>query len=302
MLLNLGMAGIPFVGADVGGFFNDCTPELFTRWIQMAVFTPFCRNHTYKDTVNQEPWAFNEKVEAISRRFIEWRYQLLPYLYDLFYEASLNGTPIIRPLILEFPVLVAPVLTEGVETREVYLPPGHWVDYKTRQRHIGPTTITVSAPKDHCPIFVRLGSIIPLQPIVQHTGESVDLLQLDVYPSIDGSVEYQHYEDDGETLAYKRGEVATTQFWCYTEAQEIRLEILPREGSYTPSQRHYLVTIPVLDQCPARVILNARPLPLIKDATQINKTNAGWYWRENNQTVVVRFPDTRTRIELVIVW
>ncbi len=317
MLLNLGMAGIPFVGADVGGFFNDCTPELFTRWIQMAVFTPFCRNHTYKDTVDQEPWAFTEKVETISRRYIEWRYQLLPYFYDLFYDASKTGTPIIRPLILEFPsdehchtvndefllgssLLVAPVLTEGKESREVYLPPGHWIDYHTKQRYTGPVIITVSAPLDQCPIFVRRGSIIPLQPVVQHSGEAVDLLHLDVYPSPNGSIEYLHYEDDGETLAYQHGEMATTQYWCHTEAEEIRLDILPSEGSYTSDQRHYMVTIPTFEKCPTRVLLNAGQLRYMKSVTEFEKAEAGWCWRENNHTVIIKFPDTRTRMELCI--
>ena len=260
---------------------------------------------------------FTEEVERISRRFIEWRYQLLPYLYDLFYEASLTGTPIIRPLILEFPaeerchtiddefllgpsLLVAPILTESEETREVYLPSGHWIDHHTKQRHTGPTTINVHAPLDHCPIFIRLGSIIPLLPVIQHSGETVDHLHLDVYPSLDSSVEYRHFEDDGETLAYQRGEVATTQYWCHTEAEEIHLEILPSEGPYTPSQRHYLVTIPTLDQCPTRVLLNAVAIRQIKDTTKLEKAEAGWHWRENDLAIVIKFPDTRTRMELSV--
>lgn len=283
----------------------------------MAVFTPFCRNHTYKDTVDQEPWAFNEEVEAISRRFIEWRYKLLPYLYDLFHEASLTGTPIIRPLILEFPadeqchsvddefllgpsLLVAPILTKGEEKREVYLPSGHWIDYHTNQRYTGPSTITVSAPMNQCPIFVRQGSIIPLQPVVQHTGEAVDSLHLCVFPSHDGSFEYPHYDDDGETLGYQLGKSAITQYWCYTEEDEIRLEILPSEGSYAPDSRHYLVTIPTLEKSPTRVLLNNVTLPQNKDATQLDDGDLGWYWRENDLTLLVKFPDSRTRIELSI--
>ncbi|MFX1475562.1 MAG: TIM-barrel domain-containing protein, partial [Promethearchaeota archaeon] len=317
MLLNLGMAGIPFVGADVGGFFNDCTPELFARWIQLAVFTPFCRNHTYKDTVDQEPWAFTAEVETISRHFIEWRYRLLPYLYDLFHDASITGTPIIRPLILEYPsdehcyniddefllgasLLIAPVLTEGEEAREVYLPPGHWIDYYTKQQHTGPSTITVSAPLKHCPVFIRQGSIIPLQPIVQHSGQPVELLHLDVYPAIDGSFEYQHYEDDGETLGYQHGEMVTTQYCCHTEVDETRLEILPSEGPYNPGQRYYLITMATLDKSPTRILLNARQLTHIKGKSAFHTTETGWLWREDTQTLAVKFPDTRTRMELSV--
>lgn len=98
MFLNLSISGLAFCGGDIGGFLDNTTPELLLRWFQMATFTPFYRNHTNIKTIDQEPWAFGPKVEAICRRYIELRYQLLPYLYGLFSEAHRNGTPIMRPL------------------------------------------------------------------------------------------------------------------------------------------------------------------------------------------------------------
>jgi alpha-glucosidase len=319
MLLNLGMSGIPFVGADVGGFFKDCTPELFARWLEMAVFTPFCRDHTCDGTADQEPWAFGSEVEAISRRFISWRYQLLPYLYDLAYEASVTGTPIVRPLFLEFPsdehccvvedefllgaaLLIAPILSQSTREREVYLPAGEWIDQHTLHTHAGPVTIRVSAPLDSCPTFARIGSIIPLHPIVQHTGEPGKQLHLDIFPpTITGDgAEYRHYEDDGETLAYKRGEVALTQYWCHTEPDGVTLSILPREGPYDPGPRSYKLSVHSIIQQPARVLLDERGLTRYDDTDRLESLTTGWHWQAGSHTLHVKFPDNSNRMELSI--
>jgi alpha-glucosidase len=319
MLLNLSMAGIPFVGADVGGFFGDCTPELFARWIQMAVFTPFCRDHTCVNTVDQEPWAFGEEVEEISRHYISWRYRLLPYLYDLAHEASITSTPIIRPLILEFPndehchsvddefllgpsLLIAPILTEGGKEREIYLPPASWVDPHTQEQYTGPTTIKIQTPLDYCPTFVRLGSIIPLHPVVQHTGEPIHQLHLDIYPSSfpDGAAEYSHYEDDGNTLAYKQNEIAITQYWCYTEPNKLQLDILAPEGTYNPESRTYFLNFRTLSKPPKNVILDSCDLTKIDNIESVDQTAEGWFWRDDDKTLIVKFPDRRNRMEVIV--
>src|SRR5262249_45592182 len=98
MCLNLGVSGVAFCGSDIGGFLDNATPELLVRWTQMAAFTPLFRNHSNKGTIDQEPWALGPVAEAICRRYIELRYQLLPYLYTLLAEAGRTGTPIMRPM------------------------------------------------------------------------------------------------------------------------------------------------------------------------------------------------------------
>src|SRR5207253_2067208 len=96
------VSGVPFCGADVGGFHDSTTGELLARWTQLGAFTPFFRNHSNIGTMDQEPWAFGPKIEAICRQYIELRYQLLPYLYGLFVQAHRHGTPIMRPLFWQF--------------------------------------------------------------------------------------------------------------------------------------------------------------------------------------------------------
>jgi alpha-glucosidase len=103
MLENLGLSGFAFCGADVGGYAGSPTPELLTKWLEVAAFQPIYRDHAEKGKADQEPWAGGAEQEAIRRRFIEARYQLMPYLYTLADESSRTGLPMVRPLFLEFP-------------------------------------------------------------------------------------------------------------------------------------------------------------------------------------------------------
>ncbi|MGH7564602.1 MAG: TIM-barrel domain-containing protein, partial [Gemmatimonadota bacterium] len=233
MLIGLGLSGVPFVGADVGGFIGGPSPELFARWIQVGALTPFFRNHTAIETPPQEPWAFGEEVEAIARQAIELRYRMLPYLYSLFRESSLTGAPVLRPLfwhhqadtvayepawqhqfLLGERLLVAPVTREGAREQEVYLPEGHWLDLGTEEIYDGRQAVTIDAPLDRIPMFLRAGGILPMQEVVQHVGEETaapSKLTLEVFPARGGAFEL--YEDDGSSFDYREGAYRTTRFF-----------------------------------------------------------------------------------------
>lgn len=225
-LCNLGMSGMPFVGTDIAGFNSDPTPELMSRWIQVGVFSPLLRNHSAKGTIHQEPWRFDTQTKDIYRKYVKLRYELIPYLYDLFWEESQTGMPIMRPLVLHYSedekvrnkndeflfgekMLVAPVVMPGETARLVYLPEGEWIDYWTRERHTGGTYICREAPIDVCPIYVRAGAILPKAEPMQYIGEKEEKkLILDLYEGV-GS--YLHYQDNGEDFAYENGEYNTYQ-------------------------------------------------------------------------------------------
>jgi alpha-glucosidase len=216
--LNLSLSGVPFCGADVGGFGSNCTGELLARWTQAGAFFPFFRNHSARGTRRQEPWAFGPEIEEICRRYIRLRYRLMPYLYNLFREAATDGTPIMRPLFWEFPddphgyavddqfllgadILVAPVIKPAATQRPVWLPTGaDWYNYWTKKKHTGGQHITAKAPLDTLPLFVRAGSIIPM----------AEPATLEVYPGRKTSGHL--YEDDGASFAYERGEYSLTHF------------------------------------------------------------------------------------------
>ncbi|OPJ62122.1 glycoside hydrolase family 31 protein [Clostridium oryzae] len=259
MHMNIGMSGVPFVGGDVGGFQGDATGELFARWIQLGAFTPFFRGHSAIYTIQQEPWAFNEKVEAISKKYIDLRYKLLPYNYNEFYKASTTGIPIMRPLVLEYEadkevynlndeflygenILVAPVTRPSVTKKCVYLPKGCWFNYWTEEYIEGGKYVLVDAPMDVLPMFVKGGSIIPNAEVVNYVGEKKqDKLTLDIYLGLDGK--YSLYEDDGVSNEYKDGVYSMTEFSVKTENNKINICIKPVTSAYDTGRKVYGIVI-----------------------------------------------------------
>ncbi len=226
-LCNMGLSGLAFSGTDIGGFGSDCTPELLSRWIQVGAFSPLFRNHSSNGCIYQEPWQFGEQTLNINRKFIELRYQLLPYFYDLFWQGEKNGLPIIRPLVLHYEkdentwnlndeflvgenLLVAPVVTQGTTRRVVYLPEGKWYDFFTGKEYEGSQYYMVEAPIDTCPVFAKAGSMIPTYEVMQYVGERpYDTLKMLVFP---GEGSYVHYQDNGEDYAYRNGEYNLYEF------------------------------------------------------------------------------------------
>lgn len=220
-LCNLGMSGMGFCGTDIGGFGSDTTAELLVRWMQVGCFSPLCRNHSSKVGTYQEPWQFDEETCRIYKKFVELRYQLLPYLYDCFCGMEKNGIPVMRPLVMEYEddintwelndefmlgdrILISPVVTQGSRKKLVYLPKGEWIDYETDEVITGPRYFIKDAPLDVCPIFIKAGTILPNYPIQQYVGEQEsDELILHVYP---GKGNYIHYQDDGESFHYRQGQ------------------------------------------------------------------------------------------------
>ncbi len=258
MLCNLGLSGVAFVGADIGGFAGNATAELFARWMQVGMLYPLMRGHSALTTAQHEPWVFGDRVEKICREYIELRYRLLPYLYTLFWEAATTGAPIVRPLLYHFPndpqtftlsdqvmlgssLLAAPIYRPGVEHRAVYLPEGRWYDWWSGEAIDGPTHILVHAPLERMPLYVRAGSIIPMAPVMQYVDERpLDQLTLRIWK---GTGEWTLYEDDGHTFEYKTGVSCTTTYRVRTEGQQTLVEIKAREGGFSPAAREAIVEL-----------------------------------------------------------
>ncbi|WP_029688925.1 TIM-barrel domain-containing protein [Thermoanaerobacter sp. A7A] len=236
MIMNIGLSGQPFAGADVGGFEGDCHEELFIRWIEAAVFTPFLRVHSAIGTKDQEPWSFGKRAENISRKYIKMRYELFPYLYDLFYIASQKGYPIMRPLVFEYQkdenthkiydefmfgegLLVAPLYLPSKERREVYLPEGIWYDYWTGKEFKGKNYYLVDAPIEVIPLFVKEGGILLKQQPQSFIGEKkLEELTVEIYKGKEGH--YLHYEDDGKSFDYTKGVYNLFDIsFCYKEGR-----------------------------------------------------------------------------------
>jgi alpha-glucosidase len=175
LLLSLSISGVPFVGCDVGGFTGNSSPELLTRFYQMAAFFPIFRNHKSKEGNDQEPYRLPSKYQSEIKRAISLRYSVLSYLSNLALEASKLGHPIIRPLFYNYQddeetyaindeymvgkfLLFAPIVREGENQRDLYLPRGRWVEWGGNDVLKGGGWIRSEA---EMPLFVRTDIAVP---------------------------------------------------------------------------------------------------------------------------------------------
>lgn len=259
MLLNMGISGFPLVGDDIGGFAGSPTPDLLTRWFEVGALNPIYRDHTGKDTADQEPWVHGPEHEAIRRKYIELRYRLMPYLYTAVEEATRTGIPLMRPVFLEYPhapefysdnrdflfgrdLFVAPVTTEMVDAEDILLPAGGWFDFWTGGKHTSTEKIQLHPRLDEMPLYVRAGAILPMQPLVQHTGEIPNgPLQLRVFPGDDCSGSL--YQDDGHTFAYQKGEILRIGYSCVVSSASLTITSKIEKNAYQPWWNSVEITV-----------------------------------------------------------
>ena len=219
--------------AEVGNY--DDYPELYVRWFEYGAFQPNFRAHGSRP--ENEVWSYGKQAEPILEKYLRLRYTLMPYIYSLGYRTHQTGAPFMRGLFMDFgddpkvanigdeymfgpALLVAPVVEQGMTSREVYLPAGtDWYNFWTNERMRGGQTITVSAPIDTLPLFVRAGSILPMGVPVESTNETQVLSEVRVYPGADASLDL--YSDDGTTYAYENGAMQITHLVWSDAAQRL---------------------------------------------------------------------------------
>jgi alpha-glucosidase len=270
MFTSLGLSGQPFVGSDVGGFIGRGNGELLVRSYQISFLAPFCRNHKVIDGYDQEPWRFGKHYEEIIRKYLKLRYQLLPFLYTTLEEAHRTGVPPFRPLVLNYQndantynlddqfmigtdLLIAPIMKPDVVRRMVYLPKGVWYDYWTNRKYEGGATISVDAPLDTVPMFVRGGAIIPTVAPVNYVGEKpIDQITFNIYPDSEVSASSTLYEDDGLTPAYSEQVFRRTTLKVERAGGSYAVTVAAPSGRYIPAQRAFRFVVVSADRA-ARV-------------------------------------------------
>lgn len=276
----MALSGVSFCGADAGGFLGHPTPELFCRWMQLAAFQVFFRNHTSGEYGGQEPWVFGEKIAARVRRAIEERYKLLPYLYTQFYRYSKNGTPIIRSLPLQCDhkpatykrsteyflgdhLYIIPVHTEGETQCSVYSPEGFWYSlWDDTPLPPSQDEVLIDTPQDYIPVFVRGGAVIPRWSVQQYVGEQAHPpLTFDLWWAPDTQITSSFYADGRDGYGYKQGDYRFCVFE-YT-ASGNRLCLTRRDTGNRPcAYQTVCLALHALPENISHITLNADGLPI----------------------------------------
>eukprot|EP00743_Colponemidia_sp_Colp-15_P003065 GILK01003313.1.p1 GENE.GILK01003313.1~~GILK01003313.1.p1 ORF type:complete len:953 (+),score=172.61 GILK01003313.1:342-2861(+) len=275
MLLSLNLAGLPFVGADVGGFFGNPDKELLVRWYQAGAFYPFFRGHAHIETARREPWLFGEPTTSMIRQAIRVRYALLPFWYTLFRHHELTGEPILRPLWVEYTqdentfgmedqflvgsdLLVKPVTESNQKTTTVYLPGSEpWYDYYTRTRY-APGDYRVELVQHSIPVYQRGGSILPRQDrprrnsaVMRHDPYTL-VVALDSKYKAKGEL----YKDDGQSFDYKNGAFIHRVFTFADN--KLTNEPAQKSGSFELKNEVERIVILGVSK-PVKVLLNNNP-------------------------------------------
>jgi alpha-glucosidase/alpha-D-xyloside xylohydrolase len=294
--VNTGLSGIPFWGTDIGGFVPtpEFTGELYVRWFQFSAFTPLFRSHG-RNWRLRLPWGWNTggygvqetpynpdpkelhnaAIEPICKKYLELRYQLMPYLYSAVKESCETGLPIMRALWLHYPgdpvavargdqylygrdVLVAPVVEKGAVSRQVYLPHGNWYDFWTREKLEGGREITRKVDLETTPVYVRAGAVIPIGPVKQYTAEIVeDPLALWVHPGADGA--FSLYEDDGTSFDYRKGEFMRVNIAWNDRQRRLSMRLANGSKMLAPVRRSFVVHV-AGESITRDVVFEGRPL------------------------------------------
>jgi alpha-glucosidase (family GH31 glycosyl hydrolase) len=314
--------GYAFWSHDIGGHMPGAVdPELYTRWIQFGTFSPILRTHTTKNPDSERRiWAYPEPYSAVMRSAYQLREAMQPYLYTEARRTYDTGVAFFRPLYYDWPeddaaysskneylfgdqLIVSPVTApadkiSGLTTEQVWLPKGDWIEWPTGKHFAGPASVDRSFTIDQIPVYVKAGTILPMQPAMQHTGEkNVDPLIVNVWPLAAGaSSSYSVYEDSGVSVEYQRGVFARTPVKATENGDTLRVEIGPVEGSFPGmlKTRGYEVRLPA-DWPPVSVTVNGKSVQFAKPGEA-----GGWTFDGNTLTTVIPVPAGSVSTKAVI--
>ncbi|TMV47868.1 helix-turn-helix domain-containing protein [Paenibacillus mesophilus] len=294
-LLNYGLAGQTNVSTNMRVTSRE--------GIHSGFLLPWSRVNSFGHF--QHPDFLEPPLRRLFQTYARVRYRLLPYLYSTAYTATRTGMPIARAMPLAFPTdpacrdlsqqyMLGDFLLVAVFTNKVYLPEGQWIDYWNGNRYKGLQSIEYEIPDGAGgPLFLRAGTIIPMWPQMDHTGQiEVQTISWHIYPH--GRSEFTLYEDDGATLHYQEGKIAVTHMKCETQLGHTSIQISRRSGSYAdmPITRDHELIVH-MEIKPESVTMNGNWLP---DLTKRAKTvpHRGWRYDRLTGTVLIKVAEADT--------
>jgi alpha-glucosidase (family GH31 glycosyl hydrolase) len=303
--------GYAYWSHDIGGHMpGTIDPELYLRWIQWGIFSPILRTHTTKNPdAERRIWAYPEPYSDLMHASFLRRYAMQPYIYTEARRTYDTGVAFLHPLYYDWPeapeaysakneymfgdsILADPV-TEPVSTDSklakisVWLPPGDWIEWDTGAHFHGPTTVERSFSISQIPVYVKAGSIIPMQPPMSYTGQKpVDPLILTVFPLRNGQVtKYRLYDDEGDTPGYRTGRCTWTALRAALNdaGTTLTVTVSPTQGHYQgmPTHRAYELRLPG-SWPPASVTVNGQALAYTRHAG-----GPGWHFEGNELAPVI---------------
>nr|WP_283617296.1 TIM-barrel domain-containing protein [Alteromonas macleodii] len=287
LALQMSVFGMAYTHSDLGGFAGGETfdPELYTRWLQFGTFSPVFRPHA-QDNIAPEPIFHADPAKSIARKFIQLRYDMLPYNYSLAFENALYGTPLMRPLAMAYGesdwfenadsylwgdgLLVSPVTSANQAEWPTLLPEGVWFDFFSDTKYQGGQTVNYPLSQDNYPVWVKAGSFMPMTKGLSRT-EQFDARKIEMHYWHDNSVNsssYTYYEDDGKNPAsVKKGLYTKLLLNASVDDKAALTLTLDSEGSYIgmPKQRDITYVVHGLSEKPQSVSLDGRSVPVMWD-------------------------------------
>ena len=274
LLLTMSMNGLGYIHSDAGGFAQGVkNDELYTRWLQFAVFTPILRPHG--SDIPSEPVFWNEKTQDIVRNYMKLRYAMMPYNYTLAWQNATTGNPLMRPLFFNYAndtatlrisneylwgdnMLVAPVIVKGITKLKIYLPEGKWFDFNNGKEYSGKQWIEYPLILEQLPVFVKAGAFIPMmKPINTVDNYTSEEFIIRYYPK--GNSDFVQYEDDGlDNLALKENNYELISYKGIEKDQKINI-ILTKQGRWKGMPAERKMTFEVKkNKGPAKVMINGK--------------------------------------------
>ena len=287
LALQMSVFGMAYTHSDLGGFAGGETfdPELYTRWLQFGTFSPVFRPHA-QDNIAPEPIFHADPVKSIARKFIQLRYDMLPYNYSLAFENALYGTPLMRPVAMAYGesdwfenadsylwgdgLLVSPVTSANQTVWPTKLPEGVWFDFFSDTKYQGGQTVNYPLSQDNYPVWVKAGSFMPMTKGLSRT-EQFDARKIEMHYWHDNSVNsssYTYYEDDGKNPAsVKKGLYTKLLLNASVDDKAALTLTLDSEGSYIgmPKQRDITYIVHGLSEKPQSVSFDGRSVPVMWD-------------------------------------
>jgi alpha-glucosidase (family GH31 glycosyl hydrolase) len=293
LLLTMGMNGLGYIHSDAGGFAQGVkNDELYTRWLQFAVFTPILRPHG--SVIPSEPVFWSEKTKDIVRTYMKLRYALLPYNYTLAYQNATTGLPLMRPLFYQYPndtaacnvddeylwgnnILVAPVTKKALSSRSIYLPEGKWYEFHSGIEYAGNTRSDVPLTIENIPVFAKAGSFIPMtKPVTSTDYYNGENYVVRYYP--EGKSSFVQYEDNGlDSKSLSEGKYELITYKGAKESTKTTVSI-SKTGSWQgmPASRSMQLEVRISKK-PLKVVVNGKIVKNVSSSAKPTGNKTTYY-------------------------